>query len=259
MSGSVLLTVVTVVLNDVTHIEKTLQSVTSQSFNKFQYIVVDGGSTDGTLEVIQRYVDSIDILIIENDNGIFDAMNKGLKAATGEWINFMNSGDVYSSETVLITLIEELTVKCDVVYGDYEVCYGDFVVRVQSKEIGSLWKGMVCSHQSIFFRTGKLKEIGFDGCYQIAADHAQLYQLIEKGCVVNYFPYTIAKASSGGVSDTMRVISIKEKWTLAKQYRKGIYVNLYYIYLIADAYFRGFIKSILPVNIVKIVQMKRKR
>src|SRR4051794_23872669 len=89
-----LVSVVTVVLNDIHNIESTIQSVLSQRDCSIEYIVIDGGSTDGTIEVISRYLDRIQHYRSERDDGIYCAMNKALDLATGEWIVFMNSGDL---------------------------------------------------------------------------------------------------------------------------------------------------------------------
>ena len=89
------ITVVTVVLNGEKDFERTILSVINQSYKNIEYIVIDGGSTDGTLDIIERYKDKIDYVIIEKDRGIYDAMNKGINIASGDWINFMNSGDIF--------------------------------------------------------------------------------------------------------------------------------------------------------------------
>ena len=96
--------VVTVCYNAIGGIEKTISSVLGQSFPEMEYIVIDGGSQDGTAEVIRQYADRIDYFVSEPDGGIYPAMNKGLKHATGRWVNFMNSGDLFASSHVLSDL-----------------------------------------------------------------------------------------------------------------------------------------------------------
>lgn len=98
------LTVITVVRNDIAHIEQTLLSVSGQTYADLEYIVIDGGSTDGTTDVIRRYADRLAYWVSEPDGGIYPAMNKGLRHATGEWVNFMNSGDLFASPNVLADL-----------------------------------------------------------------------------------------------------------------------------------------------------------
>ena len=101
------LSVITVVRNDVEHIEQTLLSVLGQDYPEVEYIVIDGGSSDGTAEVIARYADRLAYWVSEPDGGIYPAMNKGLKHATGRWVNFMNSGDLFASSHVLSELFAE--------------------------------------------------------------------------------------------------------------------------------------------------------
>ncbi|MBQ4405981.1 MAG: glycosyltransferase [Bacteroidales bacterium] len=95
------ITIVTVCYNAASEIEKTIQSVVNQTYPEIEYIIVDGQSTDGTMDIVSKYRDKIAIVVSEPDRGIYDAMNKGIKIATGEWINFMNAGDVFCDNNVL--------------------------------------------------------------------------------------------------------------------------------------------------------------
>ena len=93
------ITIITVVFNDKLNIERTIKNVLEQDYKEIEYIVIDGGSTDGTLEILKKYSGKIDVLISEEDRGIYDAMNKGIKLSTGNWICFMNSGDIFNSKS----------------------------------------------------------------------------------------------------------------------------------------------------------------
>jgi len=95
------ISVITVCFNCVSSIQKTIDSVLSQDYSEVEYIIIDGGSTDGTIEVINRYRDRISRIVSERDNGIYDAMNKGLSFASGEWVTFMNAGDAFTDSSVL--------------------------------------------------------------------------------------------------------------------------------------------------------------
>ena len=101
-----LISVVTVSYNAVTTIEKTILSVINQNYSNIEYIVIDGGSIDGTVDIIKKYADKITYWVSEPDKGIYDAMNKGIIVATGEWINFMNTGDTFYNENVFSEIFE---------------------------------------------------------------------------------------------------------------------------------------------------------
>lgn len=112
------ISVITVCYNAISGIEKTILSVLGQSYPDIEYIVIDGASTDGTVGVIQQYADKIDLLISEPDEGIYYAMNKGIRVATGEWICFLNAGDVFAGNDTLKNVLNVDTEGVDVLYGD---------------------------------------------------------------------------------------------------------------------------------------------
>ena len=112
------ISIITVCYNAVELIEKTIQSVLSQSYDNIEYIIIDGKSTDGTVEVIQRYAGRLAHWSSEPDGGIFDAMNKGLGLATGEWVNFMNAGDWFYDDDVVAQIVEKIDSKLTIIYGN---------------------------------------------------------------------------------------------------------------------------------------------
>ena len=95
------ITVITVVLNDEVHIQKTIESVLNQTWSDLEYIIIDGGSTDHTLSIIEKFRSKIHYLVSESDSGIYDAMNKGIRHAHGEFTHFMNSGDTFENSMVI--------------------------------------------------------------------------------------------------------------------------------------------------------------
>lgn len=116
------ISVVTVCYNAVKDIEKTILSVINQTYPNIEYIIIDGGSKDGTMDVVNRYKDKIDVIVSEPDKGIYDAMNKGIDRATGEWINFMNAGDCFMEEDTINKVFTKDIDECkSVLYGDVEL------------------------------------------------------------------------------------------------------------------------------------------
>ncbi|GHT63967.1 hypothetical protein AGMMS50239_20840 [Bacteroidia bacterium] len=100
------ISIVTVTYNAVSVLEETILSIINQIYNNIEYIVIDGGSTDGTLDIIKKYEDRLSYWISEPDKGIYDAMNKGIDRASGDWINFMNAGDLFYSNTIIQELVD---------------------------------------------------------------------------------------------------------------------------------------------------------
>lgn len=116
-----LVSVITVAYNEETTIEKTILSVVTQNYSPIEYIIIDGGSTDGTVDIIRKYESHITYWISEKDEGIYDAMNKGLKYASGEWSIFMNSGDWFYDETVIEKVFsDKYSSAVGVIYGAVE-------------------------------------------------------------------------------------------------------------------------------------------
>lgn len=146
-----LISVVTVCYNAADTIEKTMLSVLNQTYHDIEYIIIDGGSTDGTVEIIRKYADRIAYWVSEPDKGIYDAMNKGIKVATGEWINFMNAGDEFVDANVLDKLFFAKTVaNVDVIYGNTLMKYTEGISFTKVKEIDYIQKGMPFLSSVIF-------------------------------------------------------------------------------------------------------------
>lgn len=126
------ISIITVCYNAKDDIEKTVLSVIKQTYKDYEYIVIDGGSTDGTLDIINKYKDKISYSISEPDRGVYDAMNKALKEASGEWVNFMNAGDVFADDRVLEYIFEkEYGNDINFIYSDvYQRAYnGEYFLR----------------------------------------------------------------------------------------------------------------------------------
>ena len=227
---TVLVTVITVVFNDVKHIEETINSVINQTYDNVEYLVIDGGSTDGTLDVLGKYDDQIDYWVSECDKGIYDAMNKGIELATGVWLNFMNSGDKYFSSDVLMQIFGVWNFgNVEIIYGNNEVRYPYKTRLVSAGNIDNLWKGSQFSHQSAFIRSDLHKESKYNISNSIASDSEFFYQCYVKGRLFRCLDKTIATVSSGGLSDTNRIDSIVGFWKLQE---KKPSINIYYIWMI---------------------------
>ena len=194
-------TVVTAVLNDAGHIEQTILSVISQTDIEIEYIIVDGGSKDGTLELIGKYKDKISLLISEPDRGVYDAMNKGIKYSTGDFVYFLNSGDVLLNPSILSKIkLEELKERNAIIYGNVVVAYGNIEALEKPRPFFNSkmkFKGIGICHQSMFFPGELIRNEKYDLSYKIAADYDLVYRLWRKGTEFLYRDITIAKYDWG--------------------------------------------------------------
>jgi glycosyltransferase involved in cell wall biosynthesis len=225
-----LITVVTVVLNDCKNLEETMLSVIEQSYKKIEYIVIDGGSVDGTVEIIKKYEHLLDYWVSEPDSGIYDAMNKGIDHSNGEWISFMNSGDRYINRSVLADIfVKDNWKSVDVLYGNHEVIYPSGRKRsVRAKAISEIWKGSRFCHQTTFVRNN-FKNWNFDKSFKVAADYNYFYNSFLSGKKFMYLDRCIASVRSGGFSDVERLSTVLEWWIIVNKSPK---VNIYYCLLV---------------------------
>ena len=152
------ISIITICYNCRTDLERTIKSVLSQTYTNKEYIVVDGASTDGTAAVLAHYKEQIDILISEPDDGIYDALNKGVKNATGEWIICMNAGDVFSSEHILNNIFSQ-SIESDktFIYSDFILCHKDGrqELRKMNRDLGEI------HHQNAIYRRCLHQQYGY--------------------------------------------------------------------------------------------------
>lgn len=200
MKKSPLISVVTVSYNAVSTIEDTILSVIDQSFDDFEYLIIDGGSSDGTLDVIQKYNSHIDCLLSESDRGIYDGMNKAIRNAQGQWILFMNCGDMFADSNVLKSLESSLRNPClGVVYGDtiYQTTIGRYLLYPDS--LSAMDFHLPFCHQSCLVRTELIREAPFDLSYRYVADYDLFYRLYKRGVSFHYehFPIAVYDSTDG--------------------------------------------------------------
>ncbi len=217
-----LVTVVTVVLNNKDGLEKTIKSVINQTYPNVEYIVIDGGSTDGTLDVIRRYENYIDYWISESDEGIYDAMNKGILLALGKWINFMNSGDCFVNLNVLYKIFIDIyneVFNYDIIYGNTVINYGKFERIFKAKNVKEIKKGMVFCHQSSFIKTSLHKKKLYNSLkYKLAADFDFFFTSYLEERFFKKLDTTISKNSIGGESFVKRHQVIREYMSITNNY-----------------------------------------
>lgn len=248
------ISIVTVCYNAVKIIEETILSVINQTYTNIEYIIIDGGSKDGTVDIIKKYNDKIAYWTSESDNGIYDAMNKGIKKATGEWINFMNAGDSFCNLNVLAEL------NRNGAFDNYDLIYGDVIGKYKIgnrlQKAGSLkdiTKTMQFSHQSTFVKSSLMKEKLYALTYRLAADYNFILSLYLSGGIFKYIPIPIAIISAEeGATFSNFTKSKKEvrKIHLQNGY-SYIRSSYYYYYYIVRSNTSSFLKKIIPGKILK--------
>lgn len=240
------ITVVTVVYNAVDEIEETITSVLKQTYSNLEYIVVDGASKDGTVELIQKYSDSISHWISEPDKGIYDAMNKAIDMATGDWILFMNAGDYFYSENAVSDMFTPQSdyTAYDVVYGDAEFRLKTFSYVIEALE-SAPDRFMPFSHQAAFTRTALAKKNKFNLIYKIAADTEFFLRLTRGGSVFKHISVIVCSYDARkGMSVHNEVRRSKE--LVDMQIKYGANPSAYYRKFVRDARIKQFIRQILP-------------
>ena len=216
------LSVITIVYNNARDIERTLLSVLNQTYDAIEYIVVDGASNDGTLEIIKRYESQIVKLISEKDKGIYDAMNKGLALATGDYVIFMNSGDeFYSTDTV--AKVFATAADADIYYGETEMVNDERESLGQRRHKAPAkfnWRsfkyGMSVSHQAIYIKRSLVEP--YDPKYQLSADIDWIIRAAKKAKKIVKVDGYVAKYLVGGMSKAKHKQSLLERFDIMKRH-----------------------------------------
>lgn len=188
------ITIITVCYNAINSIEKTIISILSQTYKNLEYIIIDGGSTDGTIDVIKKYEKQISYWKSEPDKGVYDAMNKGIELATGEWVNFMNAGDSFYNTEVLQSLnLYFSDSQTDIIYGDTCIEINNKnKYRVIPENISNIELHLPFCHQSCFVKSSIIKNNLFLLQYKYVADYAMFYKFYQLGYKFKYINHIIS-------------------------------------------------------------------
>jgi len=216
--------IVTVVKNAADTLEDTLKSIYSQTHQDIEHIVIDGISTDGTLGIIEKYRDKISYFVSEPDTGLYNAMNKGIKAATGDILFFLNGDDRIYSKTTIVNIVETFNqTNVDIIYGDLiTVNKKNNMEELQSGSGADkfFWMNQCLCHQVIFYKAELFKKYGFyDEKYRIAADYDfNLRCIFKNKTKAVYIPKIISKFTVGGLGHQNKEIYDREQMEIAKKF-----------------------------------------
>lgn len=215
------ISIITVVYNGAKTIEQTVTSVLGQTYKNIEYIIIDGQSTDGTIDIIEKYKDKISYFISEQDRGIYDAMNKGIAVATGEVIGLLNADDWYDNNAV------EYVMRCfrenetDIVYG--QVCRVETDETISTtKKVGlldDLWYFMSIWHPAVFVKRNVYQRIGgFSTDYEIAGDYEFVLRCYCNRMKFTYLDRMLTYFRSAGISNTKYMKCAREGNEIALRY-----------------------------------------
>jgi len=255
-NGKPLISVITVVFNGGgEHLEQTIKSVVAQTYDNVEYIIIDGGSTDGTIDIIKKYEHAIDYWVSEPDRGIYDAMNKGIKNSSGEVIGIINSDDWYDERTI------EVVAKAFLAMPGASVFHGD-LYRVEQRS-GILFrkkplsmklpiKDMVLNHPAVFIKAICYRNLGdYDTSFSLSSDFELIYRFISEGVEFYYCEDIVAYMRSGGSSDRLSALVKRcvERYKIRKRYAYPFALNLVQGF---KTLFAGSAKAVLKCLLIRI-------
>ena len=257
------LSIITINYNNRDGLARTMASVRAQTFADYEWLVIDGGSTDGSLDLIEANKELFSYWCSESDKGIYDAINKGIRHAQGQYVSCMNSGDTYfSSDTLQTVFASPLT--ADIVYGDWYKVYPDKQVLCSMPyplDLSIFYYHNI-SHQAMFVRTSILQEKGFDLSYSVCADYARWMELLFAGAtfqrvdtvVCSYDMTGVSSQPKAGLADCLRIRrEIIPDWLRPVMQRFNQYENTAdHIYLQHALERKGWLRFLLH-NLLKLI------
>lgn len=252
--GYPLITVITVVFNGAKTLEQTILSVINQTYKNIEYIIIDGNSTDGTLDIIKKYEDRIDYWQSEPDKGIYDAMNKGIDLGSGEWVNFMNSGDSFFDSQVLEKIFCSVSGDYDVIYGNCNQIFEFGEKIVKGRELTASSYHMTFNHQSCFTKLKRLCDYHYDIDYRICADYDFYKKLINNNCSFKYVDIPVSNFEcTDGISSKNPLTMYKELLRINKVSHEWIYVFLFSL----KRTLKIVIKKIIPYGLLNKYRQRK--
>jgi len=241
LPGRPLVSIITVSLNSETkNIEETIKSVISQTYENIEYIIIDGGSTDGTLDVIRKYEDKIDYWVSETDSGIYYGMNKGIGLYNGDYIYFLNTGDYLFSKSIIEEVVNE-----SISYNQPDLIWGNVITQNGVKYFGTFgskkdFLTKTISHQAVFSHRRIIEP--FDIKYKISADYDSLLKVFSRDTTSIYLNNTVAfyDVIKSDKNKKQRLLynhkRCVEKKLIVKEHYSGLYRILSFLYFTFNSY-----------------------
>lgn len=209
-------TVITINYNNAEGLRRTIDSVVNQTCTDYEYAIIDGGSTDGSVEIIKEYEDKITYWVSENDNGIYNAMNKGVKVAQGEYLIFMNSGDVFYSEKVLEE-IQSTNKTDDIIVGKVYTNKGNEFLYQPNQPTMYFFYSSTIPHQGAFIKKWLLDKYPYDETLKITADWKFFVDaIVFEHCTISFINVPVSMFNTEGISTTYPEKTWSEKLSVMR-------------------------------------------
>lgn len=224
MSYKPLVSIITVCYNE-KNVERTCKSIVQQTFQDFEWIVIDGGSNRETLEIFDKYKDRMNVFISEKDDGVYNAMNKGIKRAKGLWLNFMNAGDTFFEDKTLEKVFKNSALKrADILYSKSKCFMEDGTGFCQKFPLWhrlnyTFWQSNCLNHQACFFKKELFEKYGlYDERFKIRADFEKLLLFLTGGCKFEYINILGCNFFMDGISSKNTDLLNKETEEIMQRY-----------------------------------------
>ena len=250
------ISIITINYNNIDGLKATFESVISQTYIDKEFIVIDGGSTDGAREYLNTHSLNMVYWCCEKDKGLYDAMNKGIRKSTGDYLIFMNSGDRFFNENVLSDIFDQGMYTEDVLYGSTVYEYNGKGVLRHPRTVEVLAKELPWCHQSTFVKGDVMRKIMYDTRYKIIADYAFFYKLWNEHYSFRLINKIVAIYDTTGMSaDSSRSKQIFSERCMI--YGKEFSVISYWFKLFRQE-IRKKVRDIIPTNIMDIIRRRPK-
>lgn len=232
------ISIITVCFNSEKTIRDTIESVLSQDYPEIEYLIIDGLSEDRTMNIVSEYSNMISTIISEPDQGIYDAMNKGVQLSTGDIVGILNSDDVYAHSRVVSDLVRLLSdSKVDAVFGDLVIVDRDNItkiVRIYSSNYFKKWKirfGLMLPHPTFYVKRNIFDKFGcYKLNYRVAADFELITRFLHGGITFVRNPDVMVKMRQGGISSSGIFGRIHQNFEIVRACREnGIYTNIFLV------------------------------
>jgi glycosyltransferase involved in cell wall biosynthesis len=236
-------TVIVIASNDSEKLEKTIRSVVDQTHDNVELIIIGIDSAQPISDVLKSSEDRIDYWVIEPGIGMYDAMNKGIDLASGDWINFLNAGDTLYDRITVQTILATEYGRADFIFGHTYFNNSHFAGVQKARDFNVLWKKMIFTLQSLFSKRSVLIEHKFNTKIKMSADYEMVVDCFMKG--YNFFNSdTVTIAFDPGYTESNCARMVFERWKIIRRYRSDFELNQYYLRLFLRRLFQGAGKKI---------------